>query len=203
MNSKWYSESCDQNREPILAILQKVLCNNNRLLEIGSGSGQHAVYFSKFLRHIHWQPSDRSENITSIEAWREEAELTNVNSAIVLDVDQKEWPELSIDAIFSANAVHIMSWPSVKNLMRGVGNLFDSNDSGECRLCLYGPFNYGGNYSSDSNARFDQWLKGRDSASGIRHFEDMCELASQNNMHLQDDFEMPANNRILVFRKEA
>jgi len=200
MHNKPYSEACVQNREPIIHELKRIFCNSLHVLEIGSGTGQHAAYFPEFLPHIQWHPSDVAAYLPGIEAWRSEAALKNVSAAVRLDVNQPEWPPLNVDAVFSANAIHIMSWSSVKNLIKGVTALLQKSNHPDRLLCFYGPFNYHGNYSSESNARFDQWLKNRDPASGIRHFEELCELASENGMSHQDDIKMPANNRLLVFR---
>lgn len=202
MHNKPYSEACIQNREPIIHELKHIFRNSLQVLEIGSGTGQHAAYFPKFLPHLHWHPSDVAAHLPGIETWRTEAALNNVSPAIRLDVNQSEWPQLSIDAVFSANAIHIMSWSSVKNLINGVATLLKNSSHPDRFLCFYGPFNYQGDFSSESNARFDQWLKDRDPSSGIRHFEELCDLASTCGMDHLDDIEMPANNRLLVFRME-
>jgi len=194
---KQHSESCEQNKDVILAILADVFADSRRILEIGSGSGQHAVYFASKLPHLRWQTSDLEENHASINAWLEEAALENTLPPVTLDVSGTRWPEATYDGLFSANAVHIMGWPAVQDMFAGIGKLLETNG----RLCLYGPFNYNGDYTSDSNRRFDAWLKDRDPASGIRDFEALDELAEANGMTLESDFEMPANNRILVWRK--
>ena len=194
---KQYSEACEQNKEPILALLRTVFSDARDVLEIGSGTGQHAVYFAAQLPHLRWQTSDLAENHASIHAWLEEAGLENTLAPLSLDVTGTSWPTHKYDGLFSANTTHIMSWPAVQHMFTGIGKLLDTGAT----LCLYGPFNYGGNYSSDSNRRFDTWLKDRDPASGIRHFEALDELASANGMTLEADYEMPVNNRLLVWRK--
>lgn len=194
---KQYSEACEQNREPILNVLGKTFANARRVLEIGSGTGQHAVYFASHLPHLRWQTSDLEENHASINAWLHEAALVNTLPPFTLDVTAATWPEGTYDGLFSANTTHIMNWPAVQDMFTGIGKLLET----DARFCLYGPFNYHGNYTSDSNRRFDAWLKDRDPASGIRHFEALDELASANDMTLETDHEMPVNNRLLVWKK--
>ena len=198
---KQYSEACEQNKEPILSVLREVFSDARHILEIGSGTGQHAVYFAGHLPHLSWQTSDLEENHPSINTWLREAALENTLPPFTLDVTATPWregtPESTYDGLFSANTAHIMSWPAVQNMFTGVGKLLQA----DARFCLYGPFNYNGNYTSDSNGRFDAWLKDRDPASGIRHFEALDELAAGNGMVLEADNEMPVNNRLLVWRK--
>lgn len=196
---KPYAESCDQNRDPILAVIQPLFRQCASILEIGSGTGQHAVYFAEKMPHLVWHTSDRAENHDGINRWLEEAALENTRPPLTLDVTQKQWPDLRPDAVFSANAVHIMPWSAVQKMFAGVGGLLDKGGL----LVLYGPFNYEGNYTSESNARFDVWLKERNPQSGIRHFEQLDELANAAGMILQEDYEMPANNRILCWRKQS
>jgi cyclopropane fatty-acyl-phospholipid synthase-like methyltransferase len=194
---KPYSESCDQNRDAILKIIKPLFKGRKNVLEIGSGTGQHAVYFAQKMPHLIWHTSDKKENHPGILAWIEEAALDNVRAPIALDVSRNEWPTHEIDIIFSANTAHIMSWPEVETLMAGVGEKLATNGL----FILYGPFNYDGKFTSESNARFDQWLKNRDPLSGVRDFEELDTLAKDAGMRLENDFEMPANNRILCWRK--
>ncbi len=193
---KPYSEACDENKRPILAVLQRVFADSRRVLEIGSGTGQHAVYFGAALKHLIWQTSDRPENHAGIHAWLDEAHLPNVRTPLLLDV-AGEWPEQRFDAVFSANTTHIMSWAEVQQMFQGVGRALEP---GGC-FVLYGPFNFGGSYTSESNARFDQMLKARDPQSGIRNFEDLETLANANGLSFSEDVPMPVNNRTLVWRK--
>jgi cyclopropane fatty-acyl-phospholipid synthase-like methyltransferase len=195
---KPYAESCDENREPILAVIQPLLHKAGSVLEIGSGTGQHAVYFAEKLPHLVWHTSDRIEYHAGIKMWLQETNLVNTRGPLELDVSQSEWPRQSFDAVFSANTIHIMHWPDVEALFSGAGSVLSTAGC----LLLYGPFNYGNRYTSESNARFDQWLKGRDPASGIRNFEDLDRLANQAGMMLKDDVEMPVNNRILYWEKQ-
>lgn len=195
---KLYSAACDNNRQPILSIIENLFVNCKSVLEIGSGTGQHAAYFAEKLPHLIWHCSDLDENHPGIMQWLDEAGLSNTPPPLTLDVTRLPWPALKVDAVFSANAVHIMAWEAVKPMISGVGQLLTTNGL----LVLYGPFNYNNTYTSESNARFDIWLKERDPESGIRNFEDVEQLANAANMHLQDDFAMPANNRILCWVKQ-
>jgi SAM-dependent methyltransferase len=187
---KQYSEASERNRASILAILKRVLADRQHVLEIGSGTGQHAAYFAPELPHLVWQASDVAENLPGIREWVCDP------PPIELDVD-KAWPKVDADAVFSANTCHIMSWPQVEQLFSGVGRVLRKGGV----FALYGPFNYGGKPTSESNARFDAMLRGRDPASGLRNFEEIHALAKAAGLHLEEDNAMPANNRLLVFQK--
>ena len=184
---KPFSEASERNRGPILAILRRVFNDRKRVLEIGSGTGQHAAYFSAELPHLVWQASDVAEHLPGIRQW-----VSNP-APIELDVD-KPWPEVQADAVFSANTCHIMSWPQVERMFEGIGSLQPEV------LALYGPFNYDGRHTSESNARFDAMLRARDPLSGIRDFEKVNALAQAAGLALAEDNAMPANNRLLVWR---
>jgi len=194
---KPYSESCDQNRDAILAILKRLFEKKTRILEIGSGTGQHAVYFSQHMPHLIWQCSDQIEYHDGINQWLDEANLENTLKPIALNVSTDSWPDINIDAIFSANAVHIMSWENVVDFFKNAGKLLPEKGL----LVLYGPFNFNNQYTSESNAHFDNWLKQRDPKSGIRNFEDLERLAQQAGLKFQENISMPANNRILSWEK--
>lgn len=194
---KPYSESCDQNREPILAVLLPLFSSVSAVLEIGSGTGQHAVYFAEKMPHLTWHTSDCKPYLDGINAWLADSALPNVVVPVELNVSKSSWPVMNVDAIFTANSLHIMHQQDVVNLIKGAGKLLAQQGS----LVIYGPFNYQGKYTSESNARFDQWLKARDPESGVRHFEDVESLAYESGMKLAKDYDMPANNRILHFIK--
>lgn len=194
---KPYAESSEQNWKPIFSVIQPLLASSDTVLEIGSGTGQHAVYFSELLPHLTWQCSDRLENHAGINLWIDDAGLDNVLQPLDLDTVQSAWPDTAYDAIFSANTVHIMNWEAVQAFFAGAGSCLKSGG----KLLLYGPFNYDGKYTSESNARFDQWLKERDPQSGIRDFEALDLLASQAGLKLAEDYEMPVNNRLLYWKK--
>jgi SAM-dependent methyltransferase len=189
---KSYSEACERNRDPILGILKRVFADRRRVLEIGSGTGQHAAYFAPALPHVVWQPSDVAANLAGIREWIAEP------PPIELDMDAP-FPKIEVDAVFSANTSHIMSWAQVERMFAGVGSLLPSGGA----FALYGPFNYGGKHTSESNARFDAMLRHRDPASGLRDAEAIVALAGRHGMVLEEDNAMPANNRLLVFRKNA
>ncbi|MDH5180028.1 MAG: class I SAM-dependent methyltransferase [Gammaproteobacteria bacterium] len=198
VGNKPYSESSEQNRAPILAVIQPLLQSCHRLLEIGSGTGQHAVYFAPEFPHLIWQPSDRQENLPGIRLWLAETQAANIPAPLELDVTQaNNWPQETCDAVFTANTLHIMHWHEVEAFFQGVGRLLEQAG----RLMVYGPFNYNGRYTSPSNEQFDAWLKQRDPHSGIRHFEAINELAEAAGLYLIEDYAMPANNRILYWRK--
>ncbi|HYY62610.1 MAG TPA: DUF938 domain-containing protein [Burkholderiales bacterium] len=194
---KQFSDACERNRAPILAVLKRVFADRHDVLEIGSGTGQHAAYFAAELAHLSWQPSDVAENLPSVRLWREEAQTPRLLEPIELDVD-RPFPKVAADAVFSANTSHIMSWPQVEKMFAGVGALLPPGGV----FALYGPFNYGGKHTSPSNAEFDQWLRRRDPASGLRNLEDIRELAARHGLALEEDNAMPANNRLLVFRRK-
>lgn len=191
------AESCLQNQAVILEVLRDVFADRRHVLEIGSGTGQHAVFFANHLPHLHWQPSDLSSNHAGINLWLNEARLPNVASPLDIDVASNEWSITGVDAIFSANAVHIMSWPHVEKMFEGIGRVLVKGG----KVCLYGPFNYNGKFTSESNARFDVWLKERNPVSGIRDFEALDKLAQKQGMSLLHDYEMPANNRVLIWKE--
>lgn len=199
LSAKQFSAACERNRDPILASLKEVLADKTRVLEIGSGTGQHAVHFAKHFPHLIWQTSDLPENHPSIIAWQEEAQLPNVRPPIVLDVQQPDWPVGSYDAVFTANTCHIMAWPEVRAMFAGIGRLLSPGGV----LCVYGPFNYGGRFTSESNARFDANLKQHAPHMGIRDIEAIDQLAKDHGLQLVSDNEMPANNRLLVWRRQG
>jgi len=192
-SNKPYAEACDQNREPILSVLEPLLTDRKSVLEIGSGTGQHAVYFGAQFPQLDWYASDRQENHTGIRMWLDEAGLRNVHGPLQLDVTQTHWPALTVDAVFSANTLHIMAWTEVVGMFRGLPSVLKDGSI----LIIYGPFNYHGSYTSESNERFDAWLKARDPHSGIRDVDDLNALANAVGLQLVHDYSMPVNNRIL------
>jgi len=195
---KQFSEPYERNREPILQVLRRVFADRRKVLEIGSGTGQHAAYFASNLKNVAWQPSDVAENLPSIRAWREEAQTPLLLEPIELDVE-RPFPELQADAVFSANTCHIMSWPQVERMFAAVGALLPAGGV----FAVYGPFHYGGKPTSESNAPFDAMLRARDPASGVRDFEAVRDLGHRHRLELEEDNAMPANNRLVVFRKLA
>ena len=193
---KAFSQACENNKLPILNIISQVFTQPTTVWEIGSGTGQHACFFASQLPHLIWQATDRTENIAGIQAWINEANLPNLPPPRVLDINEPSWPCQSIDALFSANTLHIMSLAEVETLFSRLDEYLNPS----ALACFYGPFNYHGQFTSDSNARFDQWLKAQNPLSGIRDFESICQLAAGIGLKLLDDHAMPANNRLLVFQ---
>lgn len=196
---KPFAESSEQNKHAILAVLQQEFARVQSVLEIGSGTGQHAVFFAAQFPHLHWHASDVAENLSGISQWLSEYPGTNLLGPYPLDVTQPNWPVSQVDAVFSANTAHIMHWPAVQAMFAGIGRTLQTGG----RFCLYGPFNYHGAYTSDSNARFDDWLKARDPQSGVRDIDDLAKLADAAGLQLMQDHAMPANNRTLVWEKTA
>jgi hypothetical protein len=195
---KPWAEACERNREPILAVLRDAFSGAKQVLEIGSGTGQHAVFFATALPHLIWQPSDRAEHLAGIAAWCDEARLPNLRAPLVLDVDG-DWPVTECDALFSANTLHIMSWASVEHFFRGAGRVLLPDGV----LAVYGPFSYGGQHTAESNARFDAFLRARDPLSGVRDFDALCTLAHGEGLEFCDDHALPANNRVLIWRRSS
>lgn len=194
--NKPFAESCEQNKHVILSVLTTEFEHVSHVLEIGSGTGQHGVFFAEHLTHLIWQCSDRYSEIPGMTQWINEANLTNLPEPLELDVTQ-QWPTQRYDAIFSANAVHIMPWHAVEALFNGLEQVLAPH----ARVCFYGPFNFAGQFTSDSNARFDQWLKQRDPKSGIRDFEALDALARQCGLQMYRNYPMPANNHILCWQR--
>jgi cyclopropane fatty-acyl-phospholipid synthase-like methyltransferase len=192
---KSFCQSCENNKGPILDVLRPLLAGRHTLLEIGSGTGQHAAFFAAEMPQLVWQTSDLAETHASIEAWIDG--IDNVRAPLILDVDDDDWPEQSYDAAFSANTAHIMHWPTVTNMFEGVARIL--NPGGV--FALYGPFNYEGAYTSAGNGRFDRTLRDGDPDKGIRDFESVTELAASAGMTLTADHAMPVNNRVLVWKR--
>jgi cyclopropane fatty-acyl-phospholipid synthase-like methyltransferase len=194
---KPYSQSSENNKRSILEVLRRVFLRSRRLLEIGSGTGQHAVYFAPKLPHLEWYTSDLAENIAGIRSWIEEQPAENLFPPMVLDVNDGEWLIEDFDAVFSANTAHIMHWADVEAMFRGVARYLPFRG----RFALYGPFCYHGMHTSESNVRFDHSLRARDPGMGIRDLDALEELADVSGLLLLEDNKMPANNRTLVWEK--
>lgn len=198
MTEKPFAEACERNRNPILAVLRAHFSDRTRVLEIGSGTGQHAVHFAAAMPYLVWQTSDRAENLPGIRAWLAEAKLANTPPPIELDVTAEAWPSRLYDAIFSANTLHIMSWPEVERFFASLGRITTT----DAKLAIYGPFNYDGAFTSASNAAFDESLKARATHMGIRDMESVNALARDAGFAMIDDVAMPANNRTLVWQRQ-
>ncbi|MBE0364679.1 hypothetical protein PULV_a2424 [Pseudoalteromonas ulvae UL12] len=191
-----FSQACENNKQAILSLLTEVFSSTRHVLEVGSGTGQHAVFFAQHLPHLIWQTSDLTINHDGINAWIAEYPSPNLVSPLALDVTQK-WPCGEVDGIFTANTLHIMAWSIVALFFAGVAENLQQGG----RLVIYGPFKYQGCFTSDSNADFDCWLKAHDPARGVRDIEAILALAATAGLTLLSDTAMPANNQLLVFEK--
>ncbi|KAB0264165.1 DUF938 domain-containing protein [Microvirga brassicacearum] len=193
------SPSVARNREPILEILHRVLPKSGVVLEIASGTGEHAVYFAAALPHLRWQPTDRDERaLKSIAAHRAISGLPNLLAPLVLDAAEVEWPVRHADAIVAINMVHISPWRATQGLMAGAGRVLPPGGG----LYLYGAYKENGAHTAPSNERFDQDLRRRDPEWGVRDLEEVTELADRHGLVLAERIAMPANNLSLVFRRE-
>jgi hypothetical protein len=193
------SEACERNKEPIRKILAQAFAHSQKVLEIGSGTGQHAVHFAAHFPHLVWQPSDTGEYLEGLRERIAHERGGNLLPPLELDVRRLPWHVEPVDALFTANTLHIMSWPAVRDFFRGLGEILTA----PAVLCIYGPFRYDGQYTSPSNAGFDRFLRARDPESGIRNFEDVNTLAREQGLSLSADHAMPANNQLLIWQKSA
>lgn len=196
---KPWSEACERNKDPILAVLRQWLLTPGSVLEIGSGTGQHAVHFAQHMPHLTWHASDREENLAGIEQWVSEAALPNLRGPVRLNVMDPHWPVVSVDYVFSANTAHIMSWTEVEAMFEGVGKVLAPRGL----FCLYGPVNRDGEYTSDSNRQFDEMLRARDPMMGIRDDQALLRLGRRCGLKYVADNSMPARNRLLIWAKAA
>ena len=192
-----YSSAAERNRQPILDQLRDLLPGEGTVLEIGSGTGQHAAFFSRNLPGLRWQPSDRAVNLAGLETCFSNEGNERILPVLELDVLADAWPECSYEAAYSANTAHIMPWQAVVAMFAGVSRCLVSGAS----FVLYGPFNLDGEYTSESNAEFDRRLRAGDPHMGLRDLAAIEDLANQHQMRLKQRRAMPANNFILVFEK--
>ena len=197
-----FSQACENNKQPILTVLQEELRDFKHVLEVGSGTGQHSVYFAPRLKHVNWQTSDVLAHHATINAWHTAYPAHNLYAPLIFDVSRDSVPinkavDAPYDVVFTANTLHIMSWSLVSKLFELVGDMLPING----KFIVYGPFNEKGSYSSESNRQFDHSLRQRDANSGIRHLEDVIDLANTYHLTLSRRYEMPSNNQILVFEK--
>ena len=193
-----FSAACERNKDPILDVLRARLADRTQVLEIGSGTGQHAVYFARALEHLSWHPTEQLNYLSDLAERVKLEGPQNLRVPTLLDVRQSVWPVRSVDAVFTANTLHIMSWPEVLALYKGVGAVLAPGGV----FCVYGPFRYEGRYTSESNREFDRMLQERDPNSGLRDIQAITSLALQYGMRLDADHDLPANNRLVIFTKE-
>jgi hypothetical protein len=188
---KPHSAACERNRDPILGVLRPHFATRSRVLELGSGSGQHAVHFAAAMPWLQWQCSDRAAALPGVRAWLDEAALPNTPAPLALDVMRDAWPAGPFDAAFSANTLHILHWPEVEAMFAGL----------DAVLAIYGPFHRGGAPTSVSNAQFDAQLRSRDPGMGVRDLEAVQALATDIGLRCVADVALPANNACLVWRR--
>ena len=193
-----YSEACERNQAPILEWLLEILPQRGRVLEVGSGTGQHVVHFAPAFNKLSWQPSEREESLEGLNARIRAEAPANVLPAILLDV-RAAWPHERFDACYSANTAHIMSWAEIRAMFAGVGTRLRPG----APLCIYGPFKDNGTFTSESNRLFDQDLRSRNPDMGLRDIRDLEALAQEHDMRLAARHAMPANNLLLVFTKNG
>ena len=192
-----FCPAADRNKAPILEVLKELFTDPGYILELGSGTGQHAVYFAANLPHITWQATELPSELAGIEAWRREAVLANLPPPLELDVHRDPWPVTRADGAFSANTAHILSWEGVELMFSGLARVVEAAGL----FCLYGPFNEGGEYTSAGNAQLDAWVRARNPASGLRDLDDLGALARRTGFGLAANYSLPANNRLLVWRR--
>jgi len=195
--NKPFSQACENNKTPILNILKNTFSKCHTVLEVGSGTGQHGVHFAKNLTDLTWQTSDLIENHQGINLWIDDEPADNLKRPLLLDFAQL-WPVEIVDGIFTANTLHIVSNSLVESFFKGVGRHLENDGT----LCIYGPFKYDGEFTSTSNAQFDLWLKNIEPSRGIRDIESIIALAKNEGLSLVNDFDMPANNQLLVFKRQ-
>ncbi|MBQ0745694.1 MAG: DUF938 domain-containing protein [Marinobacter sp.] len=194
---KPFSQACENNKQVILEKLGAIFTGPGTVLEIGTGTGQHAVHFALNLPHLRWQPSDHPSNYQLCEPWLQEARLPNINKPLALDVSASDWQLPPINGAYSANTAHIMSWQEVEAMFQGVSANLQRGEA----FCLYGPFNYNGRFTSASNQQFDASLRRQKPTMGIRDMDDLNQVGDLNDLVLETDVEMPANNRLLAWKR--
>ncbi|WP_321504207.1 DUF938 domain-containing protein [Breoghania sp.] len=192
-----FSQAAENNKGPIGDILRDEFANVESVLEIASGTGQHAVHLARLLPHLSWQPSDLSEDLPGLTQRHAREAPANLLEPMLLDIADHPWPVAPVDAVYAANCLHIVSWPLVEAFFEGAGSAVAEAGT----IAVYGPFRYGGEFTAPSNAEFDAFLRARDPAAGIRDFEAVDELATNQGFRIARDCDMPANNQLLIWRR--
>ena len=198
MNERPYSPACETNKDPILNVLKDVITQDDRrLLEIGSGTGQHAVYFAPHFPQVEWYPTDVTANLKGMSLLFHEHHIRNIQKPARLVVGKDELPKLKFDLIFTATSFHIMHWKECKSLIKMFGGRLREGS----RVLIYGPFKYDGQFTSVAHEELDRELKAKDPSSGIRAFEDVNNAMVKNGFELMLDVDMPENNQMLVYNR--
>ncbi len=193
-----FSAACERNKEPILAVLKQFIHKEDRrVLEIGSGTGQHAIFFAPQFPQVEWYPTELKENISSLKSNLDKLKVSNILPPVVCDVAKDDFPKLKFDVVFTSNTFHIMHWKEAKSFIKLLGNRLRRNS----RAIFYGPFKFNGGFTSPSNEAFDLDLKARDPSSGIRAFEDINKAMLKSGFELLENIEMPANNNMLIYNR--
>ena len=193
-----FSPSADRNKEPILEVLKKVLRpEDQRLLEVGAGTGQHAVYLAPFFPKMEWTPTEVAENLPLLRERIKQNGIPNITTPFRMTVGQDDFPIRIFDVILTINTFHIMHWKECKTFIKLISGRLQEGG----KVLIYGPFNYNGKFTTPSNEEFDKALREKDPQSGIRNFEDVLNAMFKNGFELLKDVEMPSNNRMLVFRR--
>nr|WP_240969509.1 DUF938 domain-containing protein [Sneathiella limimaris] len=204
-DNRQFAPAAERNRDPILSVLKDLLEGSETVLEIASGTGEHAVHFASAFPDVTWQPTNfDDEHFTSAEAWREHAGLANIKPTLRLDACANPWPveapdyeHRDISAIFNANMIHISPWEVTLGLFNGASRILSPGNL----MILYGPYKVDGEHTADSNKKFEDWLKGLNPGFGIRDIGEVSEVAKKEGLHHRQSIAMPANNFIQVFQK--
>lgn len=198
---KPFSQACENNKRFILDRINDKFVQGGTVLEIGSRTAQHVTFFAQMMPQVRWLPSDIPENMATLVGCLDGQPGDNIAAPIALDVTQNPWPlnRASVDGVFSANTLHIMPLSAVECFFHGVGRVLRPGGT----LCVYGPFKYGGEFTTTSNAQFDASLRSNHPASGLRDIEQVAALADAQNMELLVDHDMPANNQLLIWQRRA
>lgn len=193
---KPYAISCDRNSEPILDALKELLKGRQSMFEVGAGTGQHAIFMAPHFPEMIWTLADLEDRHEGIKVWLHDFPRANVRGPMLYSAGDSPWPEGDIDVVFTSNTLHIMAWETCLKLFDDLQNLRSG-----ALFIVYGAFNYQGEFTSESNKKFEAWLKDLNPLSGIRDFEKVSDELCKRNFELLEDREMPSNNRLLVFKK--